>query len=67
MTDSSKKEKKKKKAKSKKELSAIALRAVEQRRINYPDWGIKKRETEQAKKDKLARVTDKETPEEVVA
>ena len=67
MTDSSKKEKKKKKVKSKRELSAIALRAVEKRRENDPNWGIKKREAEQLKKDKLARVNDKEKTEEVVA
>lgn len=47
----SKSKTKKKKKKTKKQLSEIAMRAVQTRRERYPEWGQKKREKDEAKNE----------------
>ena len=47
------KKKVKAKPKSKKELSVIAMKAVQARRDKHPEWGAKGREAAETKKKKL--------------
>ena len=53
MSKKTSKQKKEKIPMTKKRRTEIALKAVQARRENNPNWGDKKRAAEQAKKEKL--------------